>query len=127
MSAGAKFVTAVAIAGGVWLALREPSAEVMQQGFHDRAFGRKRRRKGLGVLPISSRLSTAMVERALARLGSQARACGITAKNLREGMEVEREHRDVTHGSEIKTARIAAAHLCERKDYYKLLKQYVEG
>jgi len=38
-------------------------------------------------------------------------------------MEVELEHRDVTHGRYDLTARIAAAHLCERLDYYKLLRQ----
>lgn len=45
---------------------------------------------------------------------------------LREGMKVELEHRDVTKGAIEKTARIAAAHICERRDYYKRLKKYVE-
>jgi hypothetical protein len=41
-------------------------------------------------------------------------------------MEVEREHRDVTKGGVLKTAKIAAAHLCERSDYYRRLKKFVE-
>lgn len=42
------------------------------------------------------------------------------------GMNVELEHQDVTDGSLIKTAMIAAAHLRENPNYYTLLKKYVE-
>lgn len=42
------------------------------------------------------------------------------------GMNVELEHQDVTDGSLVKTAMIAAAHLREVPDYYTKLKQYVE-
>ena len=42
------------------------------------------------------------------------------------GMNVELEHQDVTDGSLVKTAMIAAAHLKEVPDYYTKLKQYVE-
>lgn len=42
------------------------------------------------------------------------------------GMNVELEHRDVTGGSLLKTAMIAAAHLRENPNYYTLLKKYVE-
>ena len=42
------------------------------------------------------------------------------------GMNVELEHQDVTDGSLVKTAMIAAAHLREIPDYYTKLKQYVE-
>lgn len=42
------------------------------------------------------------------------------------GMNVELEHQDVTDGSLIKTAMIAAAHLREVPDYYTKLKQHVE-
>jgi len=42
------------------------------------------------------------------------------------GMNTELEHQDVTDGSLIKTAMIAAAHLREVPDYYTKLKQYVE-
>ncbi len=42
------------------------------------------------------------------------------------GMNVEMEHKDVTNGNVIKTAKIAAAHLTERQNYYTLLQKYVE-
>jgi hypothetical protein len=42
------------------------------------------------------------------------------------GMNVELEHQDVTEGSLVKTAMIAAAHLRENPKYYSLLKKYVE-
>jgi hypothetical protein len=42
------------------------------------------------------------------------------------GMNVELEHQDVTEGSLVKTAMIAAAHLREVPDYYTKLKRYVE-
>lgn len=42
------------------------------------------------------------------------------------GMNVELEHQDVTEGSLVKTAMIAAAHLREVPDYYTKLKKYVE-
>jgi hypothetical protein len=55
-----------------------------------------------------------------------------TPKTLAEGMNVEVEHgirdpkTDVTHNDPIATAKIAWAHLREKKDYYELLKK-VEG
>jgi hypothetical protein len=42
------------------------------------------------------------------------------------GMNVEMEHRDVTNGNVVKTAKIAAAHLREVPSYYTRLKKYVE-
>ena len=42
------------------------------------------------------------------------------------GMNTELEHQDVTDGSLVKTAMIAAAHLREVPNYYTKLKQYVE-
>ena len=42
------------------------------------------------------------------------------------GMNTELEHQDVTDGSLVKTAMIAAAHLREVPDYYTKLKQHVE-
>jgi hypothetical protein len=80
----------------------------------------------LGALPKRGRIPLATARRALARLGSKSRRCGIDAASLRDGMEVEREHRDVTKGGVLKTAKIAAAHLCERSDYYRRLKKFVE-
>lgn len=79
-----------------------------------------------GALPRRGRIPLATARRALRRLGAKARGCAIDAGSLREGMEVEREHRDVTKGGVLKTARIAAAHLCERPDYYRRLKKFVE-
>ena len=43
------------------------------------------------------------------------------------GMNVELEHQDVTDGSLVKTAMVAAAHLREIPNYYTLLKKYVEN
>jgi hypothetical protein len=43
-----------------------------------------------------------------------------------KGMNVELEHQDVTEGSLVKTAMIAAAHLRENPSYYTLLLKYVE-
>lgn len=76
--------------------------------------------KGLGRLP--ARVTAAHARRALKRI-RRAKACGITVERLREGMQVELEHRDVTGGAALKTAKIAAAHLCEHPDYYRRLKQ----
>ena len=42
------------------------------------------------------------------------------------GMNVEMEHKNVTHGNMVMTAKIAAAHLKENPKYYSLLKKYVE-
>lgn len=41
---------------------------------------------------------------------------------LRDGMNVELEHSDITNGDPILTAKIAMAHLRENKEYYKILK-----
>lgn len=50
-----------------------------------------------------------------------------TPRDLAVGMNVEREHRNITHCSPTMSAKIALAHLYERPDYYKLLKRHVEG
>jgi len=44
-----------------------------------------------------------------------------TLRDLMRGMNVELEHRNVTHGDPLLTAKIALAHLRERADYYDLL------
>lgn len=77
-------------------------------------------------LPTKGRIPLATAKRAINRLGRKAKACGITPALLREGMEVEREHRDVTGGRVSTTAKIAAAHICEDKQYYRKLKRYIE-
>lgn len=85
-----------------------------------------RGRGKLGALPKKGTIPSASVDYAMRKLAKQVKKCGITKGLLREGMAVEREHGDVTKRGVEKTARIAAAHLCERKDYYKRLKRYVE-
>jgi hypothetical protein len=79
----------------------------------------------LSGLPKTGRIPIVTAKRALKSLGRKATACRITPAALREGMEVEREHRDVTRGGVLKTAKIAAAHLCEKggSRYYKELKK----
>lgn len=42
---------------------------------------------------------------------------------FKAGLTVEKEHRDVTKGSKVKTAKIAKAHLKELPDYYTRLKR----
>lgn len=81
--------------------------------------------EGLGKLPKKGRIPLAVVKRAAAKLPKWTRKCGFTLTQLREGMEVEREHADVTRRGAFKTAQIAAAHLCEFKGggYYPGLKQ----
>jgi hypothetical protein len=85
----------------------------------------RRARAKLSALPKKGRIPLATVKRAAARLPKWTRKCGFTIAQLREGMEVEREHRDVTRGGVLKTAKIAAAHLCEFKGggYYPGLKR----
>lgn len=77
----------------------------------------------LAGLPKRGRIPLATAQRALKKLGRQAKVCAITVHALREGMETEREHRDVTKGGALKTARIAAAHLCESPWYYSELRK----
>ncbi len=47
-------------------------------------------------------------------------------EEFHKGMNVEMEHKDVTKGNVVKTAKIAAAHLTEKPNYYTLLQKYVE-
>ena len=47
-------------------------------------------------------------------------------EEFNKGMNVEMEHKDVTNGNVVKTAKIAAAHLTEKPNYYTLLQKYVE-
>lgn len=72
----------------------------------------------LDGLPLRGRIPMPTVRRAMKALGRKVKACKITPESLRLGMEVEREHRDVTRGGMAKTAQIAAAHLCESNRYY---------
>lgn len=82
------------------------------------------RSENLAGLTKTGRIPMPTVRRALKSLGRKAAVCGITPASLRLGMEVEREHRDVTRGGVLKTAKIAAAHLCEAGPrYYTELKK----
>lgn len=47
----------------------------------------------------------------------------VDVEQFRMGMEVELEHRDVTHGDYLLTGKIALAHLKEYPDYYTRLKK----
>ena len=73
--------------------------------------------------PCSRHYSLKDAQKAAKRVSLPA---GATVLHLLEGMNVEREHGDVTCCDPVLTARIAAAHLRERLDYYVLLKRYVE-
>lgn len=42
------------------------------------------------------------------------------------GLDVEKEHDDVTKKNKVKRAKIVAAHLKEVPNYYRKLKKYVE-
>ena len=54
-------------------------------------------------------------------------ASRFSARTVRVGMNVEREHADIgSCHSPTKAAKIALAHLKERADYYKRLARYVE-
>lgn len=44
-------------------------------------------------------------------------------KEWMNGLNVELEHKNITHGSQKTTAKIVIAHLLEYPDYYKYLKK----
>lgn len=46
---------------------------------------------------------------------------------FRKGLEVELEHRDITHGAYLPTGKIALAHLKELPDYYTRLEKMEKG
>ena len=83
-------------------------------------------RRQLNGLPKTGRIPMSTVKRVMKKMPRKVSSCKITPAALREGMEVEREHSNVTRGSVLMTAKIAASHLCESKSYYKKLKKYVE-
>jgi hypothetical protein len=78
----------------------------------------------LNGLPTRGRIPLATAKRALKALPKKYQTCGITPSLLREGMEIEREHRDVTRGRVGDTAKTAAVHICEHgPKYYPSLKK----
>jgi hypothetical protein len=86
---------------------------------------REQRSTSMAGLPTRGRIPLATARRALARLPKSRQSCpGMDARTLREGMEIEREHRDITGGAIGTTAKIAAAHICEAGPrYYTELKR----
>jgi hypothetical protein len=52
---------------------------------------------------------------------------GITPRAFLVGLNVEREHKDVTRCALLGTGKIAARHFWEGKDYYRKLITRVEG
>lgn len=62
-----------------------------------------------------------------ARRAARALRVRVSPRILAEGMNVEREHKDIgACRHPLIAARIAMAHLRERRDYYARLKRYVE-
>ena len=118
----------VALMGGLGYTLYSLVRSVRRAARSDRdAFMHKASLDGyFDGLPRIGPIREASVDRVMRKHARKVRQCGITKRALKQGMAVEREHRDVTKGSIDKTARIAMAHLCERPDYYKRLKKFVE-
>ena len=75
---------------------------------------------------LKTTVPASALDYAAKKLAPKMKRCGVTKAQLHTGMKVELEHKDVTHGGIEKTARIALAHLCERRDYYLRLKKYIE-
>lgn len=79
-------------------------------------------------LPARGPVSRRTAKQVLKALRKHVRGCRIDLDEFRVGLEVEREHRDLTRLDALQTGRIAAAHLCEKsgRGYYERLKRYVE-
>lgn len=56
-------------------------------------------------------------------LGIKSSDYGFTDYDLKNGLNIELEHSDITNGNLILTGKIAMAHLLENPRYYKLLKK----
>lgn len=85
---------------------------------------RRVRRRGLGGLPVSPPVYQKPYSKYTMRwlrneFRREMEKCRVDTSALREGMEVEREH----HRGVKETAKIALDHLCERGDYYQVLKR----
>jgi len=74
------------------------------------------------------RFTAAQARRALTKIRKRKLPhAHLTLRMLVQGMNVEREHRDIgSCHSPTMAARIALAHLRERPDYYRRLKRFVE-
>ncbi len=112
----------------VWLNVAGSLASLAALGYlltHLPRRGEQAAVAGLRGLPAKGRVPLKTARRALKRLPKHSQQCaGMTANRLREGMEIEREHRDITGGRVGQTAKIAAAHICEAGPrYYAELKR----
>lgn len=72
--------------------------------------------------PFANGFSTEEAKRAAKALGIDFHKEGFTLRAFTDGMNVEREHADVSHTAET-IGKIAHAHLKERTDYYERLKE----
>lgn len=80
------------------------------------------------VMEVTDREITTSVARETAKtLGLDFSKLEFSFEDFAEGIRVEMEHKDITGGDPIKTAKIALAHLRERPDYYTQLKKHVEN
>jgi len=75
-------------------------------------------------IPKTGRVSRMLAARLMRRL--DIKMPDRRLEEFRRGLEVEREHVDVTGGDAVTTARIVMAHLREKPNYYTLLDKYVE-
>ena len=66
--------------------------------------------------------SEAQVKKLGEKIGIKWDKVKFTPSDLLQGYKVELEHRDVTKGDPVMTAKIAWAHLKEKPNYYQLLK-----
>lgn len=110
-----------------WLNVAGSAASIYALGYlllHLPRRGQRAVVAGIGALPKKGRIPDSAVDYAMRKLAKQVEKCGITRAQMREGMAVEREHGDVTKRTIEKTARIAAAHICEAGPrYYPELKR----
>lgn len=79
----------------------------------------------ISLLPVNLRESSDLQARAEKVFGVDL--TGIDLDEFAMGLQVEREHDDVTGGDMKQVAKIALAHLREVPDYYTKLKTSVEG
>jgi hypothetical protein len=72
-----------------------------------------------GLKGLGKAHKTRLADDVLKMLPAKYKGCDIDPSALRRGIIAEtKEHRDVTHGSIKKAAKIAAAHLCEDPNAY---------
>lgn len=70
---------------------------------------------------VQSLVSKDLAYRTAEKLGLDFSKEKFSFNSFWKGMRVEMEHKDVTKGDPIMTAKIALAHLHEKPDYYELL------